>query len=64
MKMEFLRTVGGGGGGTQHFVLRVNEPKKTGARSARARTAANTHYLNIEDKARIYRRKKLEGCIV
>jgi hypothetical protein len=28
----------GGGGGEQHHVLRVKEPKKTGAYSARVRT--------------------------
>ncbi len=30
--------MGGGGGGAQRPVWRGNEPKKTGARSARART--------------------------
>jgi hypothetical protein len=33
------------GGGAQRPVWRVKEPKKTGARSSRARSAAKTHYL-------------------
>jgi hypothetical protein len=33
-----------GGRGAQRYVFSVNEPKKTGARSARARSAAKTHY--------------------
>jgi hypothetical protein len=32
-----------GGGACSAFILRVNEPKKTGACSARAHSAAKTH---------------------
>jgi hypothetical protein len=39
MLRDWWRTITGGGGGA-HCVLRVNEPKKIGARSARARSAA------------------------
>jgi hypothetical protein len=39
-----------GGGGAQRPVLHVNEPKKTGARSARARTRGqNPLVLNIKN---------------
>jgi hypothetical protein len=37
----------GGGGGAQRPVLRVNEPKKTGERSARAHTRGQTHLYKI-----------------
>ncbi len=39
------------GGGAQRLVLRINELKKMGARSARERVAsAKTNWLFIEDK--------------
>jgi hypothetical protein len=37
--------MGGAGGGVQRPALRVNEPKKIGARSARARTHCQTQLV-------------------
>jgi hypothetical protein len=65
LKNKKQRSCDGRGGGAQRPFFRVNEPRKTGARSARARTRGqNTLVVNNKERFRIFENvlKNLQKC--